>query len=246
MCSQLSNAEKERYKRNLLMPEIGEQGQQKIKAARVLVVGAGGIGSPVIAYLAAAGVGQLGIIDGDKIELSNLQRQFLHRTTDVGMSKAQSAARFVEELNPNVKVNIYEANLTDDNAEAIIANYDFVVAATDNFQSRKLINRVCVKRQKPFSLGAISGMQAQAMTYVPGSACYCCLFGDEQVDKKIPAGVLGAAVGLLGTIQAIEVIKYFIGGELLINEVLLIDVMSMSFQKIAVERNSKCKICCKK
>lgn len=235
-----------RYDRNILIDGIGESGQQKLKNACVLVVGAGGLGSPVLYYLTAAGVGTIGIIDYDVVDITNLQRQILHFTNDVGMPKVVSAMEKLDALNPDVQVHTYRERLTEKNAGIIIRNYDFVVSCTDNYEAKFLVNDVCVRIGKPYSHGAALALRGEAMTYVPGNACYRCVFGEIPEEGALPTsaqvGILGSVAGLVGSIQATETIKYITGvGELLLNRILIVDAQTMGFHSLKVEKSSSCK-----
>ncbi len=238
----------ERYSRHILLQEVGVEGQEKIANGKVLIIGAGGLGAPVALYLAAAGVGTIGIVDGDIVDLSNLQRQIIHFTADVNKPKVFSAQEKIHLINPDVKVNVYKEYLTAANAFDIIKEYDFVVDGTDNFPVKFLINDACVFAEKPFSHGGILRFEGQTMTYVPGSACYRCLFNSPPPPNAVPtcsqAGVLGAIAGMLGTIQAAEVLKYLTGvGELLTNRLLVFNAKTMDFRKITTKKNEICPIC---
>lgn len=237
-----------RYSRHILLQDVGIEGQEKIREGKVLIVGAGGLGSPVALYLAAAGVGTIGIIDGDVVDLSNLQRQVIHFTPDVGRPKVESAKEKIKLINPDVKVNTYHAFLTSENAAELVNGYDFVVDGTDNFPVKFLINDACVMAGKPFSHGGILRFEGQTFTHVPGTACYRCLFGYPPPPGAVPtcsqAGVLGAIAGMLGTIQAAETLKYLTGvGELLTDKLLTFDAKTMNFRKIKTHRHDACPIC---
>ena len=237
-----------RYSRHILLQDVGVEGQEKIKEAKVLVVGAGGLGAPVSLYLAAAGVGTIGIIDGDVVDLSNLQRQVIHFTKDVDVPKVISAKEKMLAINPNVKVNAIQDLLMANNALDIIKEYDFIVDGTDNFPVKFLINDACVQAGKPFSHGGILRFEGQTFTHVPGSACYRCVFGAPPPPNAVPtcsqAGVLGAIAGMLGTIQAAETLKYITGvGELLTNKLLTFNAKTMDFRKINTRHNKHCKLC---
>jgi len=232
-----------RYSRNILLQEIGLDGQEKINNGKVLIVGNGGLGSAVALYLAAAGVGTIGLIDGDVVDLSNLQRQIIHSTADVGRPKVISAKEKINRLNPDVKVVTYHTLLTSENASGLIKDYDFIVSATDNFSAKFLINDACVLAGKPFSHGGILCFEGQTMTYVPGSACYRCLFQTPPPTGAV-AGVLGAVAGMLGTIQAAETLKFLTGtGELLTNRLLSFDARTMRFRTIQIKRLENCPVC---
>ncbi len=238
-----------RYRRQFVLPEVGLEGQKKINAARVLLVGAGGLGSSAGYYLAAAGVGKIGIIDDDIIELSNLQRQILYHNNDVGKPKVDLAKRTLEGLNPDIKVLAYRDRLTPENMPGLIDGYDFIVDCSDNFPTRYLINDVCVRARKPFFYGAVSGFEGQAMTIIPGlGPCYRCLYPAPPRPEKMPAneytGVIGVLPGLIGIIQATELIKMVLGqGDLLIGKVLFYDALSMDFLKFEVKLNPVCSAC---
>jgi molybdopterin/thiamine biosynthesis adenylyltransferase len=234
-----------RYTRNILIKEIGEEGQKKLGAAKVLVIGAGGLGSPVLSYLAAAGVGTLGIVDYDVVDITNLQRQFLHYTPNLGELKTKSAQEKLQAFNPEICIQSYTEKFTSENAETLIAGYDFVIDCSDNYETKFLINDVCVRLQRPYSHGAILALQGEVMTYVPGTACYRCVFGEapEKGTVLLPsqAGVLGAVAGVIGSIQATECIKYITGvGSLLINRLLLFDAKSMTFTTLKVKKKEAC------
>ncbi|MDR3218240.1 MAG: HesA/MoeB/ThiF family protein [Dysgonamonadaceae bacterium] len=237
-----------RYSRHILLQDVGVEGQEKISNGKVLVVGAGGLGAPVAFYLAAAGVGTIGIIDGDVVDLSNLQRQIIHFTEDVNKPKVISAKEKINRLNPDVNVITYQELLTSENALAIIEDYDFIVDGTDNFPVKFLINDACVIAGKPFSHGGILRFDGQTMTYVPGTACYRCLFHSPPPPNAVPtcsqAGVLGAVAGMLGTIQAAETLKYLTGvGELLTNRLLSFNAKTMDFRTVGTRPSAKCPVC---
>ena len=237
-----------RYSRHILLKDVGVEGQEKIRNGKVLVVGAGGLGAPVALYLAAAGVGTIGIVDGDVVDLSNLQRQVIHFTGDVGHPKVESARDKMLAINPNVKVNTIREFLMSDNALDIIKDYDFIVDGTDNFPVKFLINDACVMAGKPFSHGGILRFEGQTCTHLPGTACYRCLFKSPPPANAVPtcsqAGVLGAIAGMLGTIQAAETLKYLTGvGELLTNKLLTFNAKTMDFRKINTRRQASCAIC---
>lgn len=237
-----------RYSRHILLNDVGVEGQEKIRQAKVLIVGAGGLGSPVALYLAAAGVGTIGIADGDVVDLSNLQRQIIHTTPDVGRPKVDSAKEKIERINPHVKVVTHKEFLMADNILGIIGDYDFIVDGTDNFPVKFLINDACVMAGKPFSHGGILRFEGQTFTHLPGTACYRCLFGFPPPAGAVPtcsqAGVLGAIAGMLGTIQAAETLKYITGvGDLLTNQLLTFNAKTMNFRKVKVQPNKRCPLC---
>ncbi|MDC0036725.1 HesA/MoeB/ThiF family protein [bacterium] len=232
----------ERYSRHIILQDVGGPGQEKILNSKILIIGTGGLGAPAALYLAAAGVGTLGIIDGDNVDLSNLQRQVIHFTPDVGKPKVESAKQKIAEINPDVKVNAMHDLFRADNALDIIKDYDFIIDGTDNFPAKFLINDACVLGKKPFSHGGILRFDGQTMTYVPGSASYRCVFGGPPPKDAVPtcsqAGVFGAIAGMLGTIQAAEALKYIIGkGDLLTNRLLIFDALKMKFRTVNVKPN---------
>jgi len=239
----------ERYSRNIILQEIGIEGQEKISMGSVLVIGAGGLGSPALMYLAAAGVGRIGIVDFDKVDLTNLQRQIIHFTPDVGKSKVLSAREKIELLNPEVKVEVYETLLTSENIRDIVRNYDFIIDGTDNFRSKFLINDACYFEKKPFSHGGILRFFGQTMTIIPGkTACYRCVFQAPPPKDAVPtcsqAGILGSVAGILGTIQATEALKYLAGvGGLLENTLLTFDAKTFEFRKVKLSRQKHCRLC---
>ncbi|MDR3437436.1 HesA/MoeB/ThiF family protein [Telmatospirillum sp.] len=238
-----------RYSRNILLKDVGVKGQQKLFNAKVLIVGAGGLGSPIALYLAAAGVGTIGIADADTVDLSNLQRQIIHFTPDVGQPKVDSAARKMQSLNPDITVRPYKEYLVADNIRNIIRDYDFVIDGTDSFAAKFLINDACVLDRIPFSHGGILRFQGQTMTVLPGeTACYRCVFAAPPPKDAVPtcsqAGILGAVAGMLGTIQAAETLKFITGaGTLLTNTLLTFDAKEMNFRKVPVHRNRRCAVC---
>lgn len=238
----------ERYSRHILLQDIGVEGQEKINKGKVLVIGAGGLGAPVLLYLAAAGVGTLGVIDGDVVDLSNLQRQVIHFTPDVGKPKVESAKEKIIKINPDVKVITYHDFFSAENAFDLIKNYDFIVDGTDNFPVKFLINDACVLAGKPYSHGGILRFDGQTFTHVKGAACYRCAFHSPPPPNAVPscsqAGVLGAIAGMLGTIQAAEVLKFLTGtGDLLVNRLLTFNAKTMNFRTVSIRKNSKCPIC---
>jgi adenylyltransferase/sulfurtransferase len=239
----------ERYSRHIILEDVGVEGQSSIIEGKVLIVGAGGLGSPAALYLAAAGVGTIGLVDPDHVELSNLQRQVIHFTDDLNSPKVSSAAEKMKALNPDVTVNTHTEYLVADNVRQIIQEYDFVIDGTDNFAAKFLINDACVMENIPFSHGGILRFSGQAMTIVPGeSACVRCVFGQPPPRDAVPscseAGVLGAIAGMLGTIQTTEALKYLTGsGTLLTNAMLFFDALNMTFTKQALRKNSNCALC---
>ncbi len=238
----------ERYSRHIMLKEVGGWGQLKLLESKVLIIGAGGLGSPAALYLAAAGVGTIGIADGDLVDLSNLQRQIIHATPDVGKSKIRSARDKIEALNPDVRVITHEERVLAANIREIIGGYDFVIDGTDNFPAKFLINDACVIMKKPYSHAGILGFYGQTLTYTPGTACYRCIFRELPPKGLIPtcreAGVLGVVAGILGTIQTAEALKFILGiGDLLTNRFLYIDVLTMESQRMKVEPDPKCPVC---
>ena len=245
---ELNKEQRERYSRHLILKEVGQKGMEKIRNSKILIIGAGGLGSPAALYLAAAGVGHLGLADKDKVDLSNLQRQILHGTKDVGIDKTLSGKEKIAELNPDVEVLTYPL-LDHLNIRGVIKQFDFVIDGTDNFAAKFLINDACVMENVPFSHGGILRFEAQTMTIDPKrSACYRCLFGAPPKAEAVPtcseAGVLGAVAGILGTIQAAEALKSVLGiGKNLFNELLIFDALSMHFRKIHFPKSKTCPVC---
>jgi len=244
----MNREQSRRYSRHLLLDGFGLEGQQRLLDARVLIVGMGGLGSPIALYLAAAGVGTLGLVDGDTVSLTNLQRQIIHGTPDVGRSKVDSAAESIIRVNPEVKVEKHELFLNEDNALDIIRDYDFVVEGSDNFSAKYLVNDACVMLGKPFCIGGINRYAGQVMTHRPGTACYRCLFPEpparEDVETCVMVGVLGTIAGMLGTVQATEVVKCIVGvGEPLYNQLLTFDALSMQWNKLSFQHNEDCPLC---
>jgi molybdopterin/thiamine biosynthesis adenylyltransferase len=239
----------ERYSRHILLADVGVDGQEKMLQAKVLIVGAGGLGSPAALYLAAAGVGTVGIIDSDTVEISNLQRQIAHFTKDIGVAKVDSAAEKMTAINPDITVRTYREYLCAANIRGIFADYDFIIDGTDNFPTKFLVNDACIFLGIPFSHGGILRFHGQTMTVVPGqSACYRCCFRKPPPPDAVPscaqAGVLGAVAGMLGTIQAAEALKFITGaGELLTDSLLSFDAKTMTFRKIKLSKQESCPIC---
>jgi len=246
--SELSSKQLERYSRNIKLAGIGTDGQLKLLSSKVLVIGAGGLGSIVSLYLAAAGVGTIGIADGDKVDLTNLQRQLLHFTSDLDRMKVNSAQEKLTALNPDIKINSYNLFVDESNITELISGYDFIIDGTDNLTAKFLINDACVKSNKSYSHGGILGYAGQAMTYTPGSVCYNCVFKEEPVQGSVPGsneiGVLGAVAGILGSIQVAEAVKYLTGvGELLTNQLLSYDAQTMDFRKVKLKKDDNCLVC---
>ncbi len=245
----LSPEERTRYARHLVLPEVGADGQVALKRAKVAVVGAGGLGSPAAMYLAAAGVGEIGLIDCDVVDRTNLQRQILHGTPDVGRSKLASGAATLGDLNPNVTVVPHETRLDSGNALDVLSPYDLVLDGSDNFPTRYLVNDACVLLGKPLVYGAILKWGGQASVFgAPGGPCYRCLFRDPPPPGAVPncaeAGVLGVLPGVIGSIQALEAIKWILGrGDSLAGRLLLFDAMALRFREIALTRDPECPVC---
>jgi adenylyltransferase/sulfurtransferase len=239
----------ERYSRHILLDDVGVEGQERLLQAKVLIVGAGGLGSPAALYLAAAGVGTIGIVDSDSVEISNLQRQIAHFTRDIGVSKVESAAEKMRAINPDIRVRTYREYLCAANITKIMAGYDFVIDGTDNFPTKFLVNDACIFLGIPLSHGGILRFSGQTMTIIPGrTACYRCSFRSPPPPDAVPscaqAGVLGAVAGMLGTIQAAEALKYITGaGGLLTNTLLTFDARSMTFRKIKLNKQESCPLC---
>ncbi|MFN2276746.1 MAG: molybdopterin-synthase adenylyltransferase MoeB [Candidatus Promineifilaceae bacterium] len=246
---ELSHEEIQRYSRHLIMPEVGMSGQKKLKAASVLLIGTGGLGSPLAMYLAAAGIGRLGLVDYDIVDYTNLQRQIIHGTKDVGRSKLQSAKETILDINPHVQVDSYEVPLTSANALEILAPYDIIIDGTDNFPTRYLTNDACVLLGKPNVYGSIFRFEGQASVfYAEEGPCYRCLFPEPPPPGLVPScaegGVLGVLPGTIGAIQATEAIKLIIGqGQSLIGRLLLYDALDMTFDEVRLRKNPNCPVC---
>ena len=250
MSVELSNEEISRYSRHLILPEVGMAGQKKLKGTSVLCIGTGGLGSPIAMYLAAAGIGKIGIVDFDVVDYSNLQRQIIHGTADVDRPKVQSGKETLNSINPEVEVVIHETMLTSENALDIIEPYDIVVDGTDNFPTRYLTNDACVLLKKPNVYGSIFRFEGQASVFAPelGGPCYRCLYPEPPPPGMVPScaegGVLGVLPGIIGCIQATEIIKLALGkGEPLINRLMLYSALDMSFRELKLRRDPKCPIC---
>jgi molybdopterin/thiamine biosynthesis adenylyltransferase len=245
----LSEEQIARYSRHILLKEVGDKGQRKLLDGRVLLIGTGGLGSPIALYLAAAGVGTIGIADADTVDISNLQRQVIHATSDLGRPKVASAKEKMEAINPDVKVIPYQGWVRAENIAAMVADYDFVIDGTDNFAAKFLINDACVLAGKPFSHGGILQFDGQTMTVQPGeSPCYRCIFPEPPPkDLILPcsrAGVIGVLPGVIGTLQATEAIKFLLGeGELLTGRLLTYNALRMRFREVPFKRNPDCPIC---
>lgn len=248
--TELTEAQMERYSRHICLQEVGASGQKKLLDGRVLIIGAGGLGSPAALYLAAAGVGTIGIADADEVDLSNLQRQVIHTVRDLGRAKTESAKESIEAINPDVKVNTYQVRVDFSNVRELIRGYDFILDATDNFATKFLINDACVLEKKPFCHAGIIRFQGQLMTYVPGMGpCYRCVFGnppsEDAVQTGKKAGIIGAVPGVVGCLQALEAIKYLTGvGELLTGWLLTYDALTSRFHKVKLpDGNDSCPVC---
>ena len=246
---ELTPSERLRYSRHLLLPEVGEEGQRRLKAARVLCVGAGGLGSPAALYLAAAGVGTLGIVDFDVVDFSNLQRQIIHGTPDVGRSKIESAQARIDALNPEVRVETFDAHFSVVNAKMLVEAFDVVVDGTDNFPARYLVNDACVMYGRPNAWGSIFRFEGQASVFAaPGGPCYRCLHPEPPPAGLVPscaeAGVLGVLPGIIGTLQATEALKLILGiGEPLIGRFLIYDALKMRFRELKLPKDPDCPVC---
>ena len=244
-----TNEQLEIYSRHIILQEVGVKGQKKLLNASVLIIGAGGLGAPAALYLAAAGVGTIGIVDADEVDLSNLQRQVIHTTNDVGKAKVKSAAETMEAINPDVTVKTYRTFVDSTNIMDLIKDYDFIIDGTDNFPAKFLINDACVMAGKPFSHAGIIRFKGQLMTYVPGEGpCYRCVFKNPPPKDAVPtckqAGVIGAMGGVIGSLQAMEAIKYIIGkGELLTGKLLTYDALKMEFHTIKLPKDHHCAVC---
>jgi molybdopterin/thiamine biosynthesis adenylyltransferase/rhodanese-related sulfurtransferase len=245
----LSPSELVRYARHLTLSEVGAAGQERLAAARVRLVGAGGLGSPAALYLAAAGVGTLGVVDGDAVELSNLQRQVLHGTAAVGRAKTESARERLADLNPHVRFEAHPVRLTSENALDILGRYDFALDGSDNFPTRYLVNDASVLLRKPYVYGSIFRFDGQVSVFAaPGGPCYRCLFAEPPPPDLVPncaeAGVLGVLPGLIGSLQALEAIKLILGvGEPLVGRLLLVEALKVRFRELSVRRDPACAVC---
>ncbi|MBA2493551.1 MAG: molybdopterin-synthase adenylyltransferase MoeB [Acidobacteria bacterium] len=245
----LGSDEYARYSRHLILPEVGLEGQRKLKAAKVLMIGTGGLGSPLGLYLAAAGIGTIGLVDFDVVDESNLQRQIIHGTKDIGRPKIESARERLKDINPNTKIDAYETRLTSENALELFKDYDVVVDGTDNFPTRYLVNDACVLTKKPNVYGSIFRFEGQASVFwAEKGACYRCLYPEPPPPGLVPScaegGVLGVLPGIVGTIQANEVIKVILGAEgILLNRLLLFDAWQMKFRELKLRKNPDCQIC---
>ncbi|MFL5270020.1 MAG: HesA/MoeB/ThiF family protein [Stellaceae bacterium] len=249
---ELSDEQFQRYARHLILDEVGEEGQIKLLSSRVLVVGAGGLGSPLLLYLAAAGVGTIGVTDADRVDLTNLQRQIVHATERVGMLKVDSARTALASVNPEIRVETHPTRLGSDNAEQLIGQYDLVADGSDNFETRYLLNDLCFRLKKPLAAAALSPFEGQISTFKPylgaGHPCYRCLFRDPPPPDLVPrcetAGILGAVAGVLGVLQAVEVLKELLGlGESLDGTLLIYDALRARFHSIRIAKDPECPTC---
>jgi sulfur-carrier protein adenylyltransferase/sulfurtransferase len=247
---ELTNEEIRRYSRHLILPEVGMAGQRRIRNSSVLCIGAGGLGSPIAMYLAAAGIGRLGIVDFDTVDHSNLQRQILHSDADVGVSKAESAKASINALNPNVEVDLHKVRISSENALDLIRPYDIVVDGTDNFPTRYLTNDACVLLKKPNVYGSIFRFEGQASVFAPhlGGPCYRCLYPEPPPPGMVPScaegGVLGVLPGIIGCIQATEILKLALGkGSTLVGRLLLFNALDMKFRELKLRKDPKCPVC---
>ena len=244
-----TNEQLERYSRHIILKEIGPKGQKKLMKAKVLIIGAGGLGAPAALYLAAAGVGTIGIADADSVDLSNLQRQVIHSTADIGRPKVESARDSMLAINPEITVHTYYEYITSENISGIIRDYDFVLDGTDNFPAKFLINDACVLEEKPFSHAGIIRFEGQLMTYVPGEGpCYRCVFKEPPPKDAVPtcreAGVVGAVAGVIGCLQVMEAVKYITGaGDLLTGRLLTYNALRSQFRTVPLPRDSHCAVC---
>lgn len=246
----MTSEQLERYSRHIILKEVGVKGQKKLLNGKVLIIGAGGLGAPAAMYLAAAGVGTIGIVDADVVDLSNLQRQIIHATKDVGRRKVESAAETMRQMNPDVTVHTHHTFVQAENIRELIRDYDFILDGTDNFPAKFLINDACVLEGKPFSHAGIIRFKGQLMTYVPGEGpCYRCVFKNPPPPDAVPtcrqAGVIGAMGGVIGSLQAMEAVKYLLGvGDLLTGRLLTYDALKMEFHTIRLpKRDGHCAVC---
>ncbi len=245
----LTEQQIERYSRNIILEKLGGIGQEKLLSSKVLIVGAGGLGSPAALYLAAVGVGKIGIVDGDKVELTNLQRQIIHRTADVGVDKVISAENKIREINPDIKVKTHNLRVRANNIGEVIKEYDFIIDATDNFATKFLINDACYFEKVPYSHAGVIQFEGQLITVLPGeTACYRCIFNSPPPPNNelspSQVGVLGVVPGVIGSLQATEAIKYLLGiGDLLTNTLMIYNALTMEFRKVRLNRNPDCPLC---
>jgi adenylyltransferase/sulfurtransferase len=249
---ELTEQQFQRYARHLILDEVGEEGQEKLLSSRVLVVGAGGLGSPMLLYLAAAGIGTIGIVDNDRVDLTNLQRQIVHATRRVGDLKVASARDTLTAVNDDINIETHALRLGPDNAEVIVAGYDLVADGSDNFATRYLLNDLCFRLKKPLIAAALSPFEGQLSTFRPylgaGHPCYRCLFHEAPPPDMVPrceeAGILGAVAGVLGTLQAVEVLKEVLGlGDSLDGTLLIYDALQAGFHRIRIAKDPECPTC---
>jgi len=246
---ELSKKEVERYSRHLILPEVTLEGQKKLKAASVLLIGSGGLGAPASMYLAAAGIGRMGLVDFDRVDLSNMQRQILFSTDDVGVAKLEAAKRRLAGLNPNIEIETHEERLSAENAMRLVSNYDIVIDGTDNFPTRYCVNDACVLTNKPNVYGSIFRFEGQSTLFVPGAGpCYRCLYPEPPPPGMVPScaegGVLGILPGLIGVIQATEAVKFILGiGDSLCGRLVMFNALEMSFREVKLRRDPNCPIC---
>jgi len=239
----------ERYSRHIILPEVGGSGQQKMLEARVLLLGAGGLGSPAAYYLAAAGIGNLGIVDFDQVDLSNLQRQIIHSTERIGMLKTESAKKTIQALNPDVNVTLYNEKMDSKNIMSLIKDYDYVVDGSDNFPTRYLVNDACVMKNKTLIHGSIYRFEGQVTVFKPGDGpCYRCLYPEPPPPGMVPncqeGGVLGVLAGVIGNLQVVEVLKLILGiGKPLVGKLLIYDALNTEFRNLRLRRDANCPIC---
>ena len=239
----------ERYSRHIILPEVGGSGQQKMLEARVLLLGAGGLGSPAAYYLAAAGIGNLGIVDFDQVDLSNLQRQIIHSTERIGMLKTESAKKTIQALNPDVNVTLYNEKMDSSNIMNLIKNYDYIVDGSDNFPTRYLVNDACVMKNKTLIHGSIYRFEGQVTVFKPGDGpCYRCLYPEPPPPGMVPncqeGGVLGVLAGVIGNLQVVEVLKLILGiGKPLVGKLLIYDALNTEFRNLRLRRDVNCPIC---
>lgn len=245
LTSPLTLEQQRRYARQIMLSELGEAGQQKLLNARVIIIGAGGLGSPLITYLAAAGVGHLGIVDDDRVELSNLARQIVHETGDIGRLKVESAADRIHELNPDITVTPYPFAATAENLAELVTNYDIVADGSDNFQTRFAVNAACVKAKKLLVSAAISGFSGQLMTVAPGSACYQCVVHEDapEANSCKETGVVGPLAGMVGAAQALEVTRAILGIPALIGKMMVCDGKTHQQRLVKLTRDGDCPAC---
>jgi len=246
---ELTDQQIERYSRQIILEQVGGEGQRRLLDSSVLIIGAGGLGSPAAMYLAAAGVGTLGMADYDKVDLTNLQRQVIHHTSDLGIEKVVSAENKIKSINPDVSVKTYAMRLSAGNIREIIRPYDFVIDGTDNFAAKFLVNDACYFEKKAFSHAGVLRFEGQLITVIPGeSTCYRCVFNSPPPDGAVPscsqAGILGAVAGAIGTLQANEALKYLLGiGELLTGTLLTFNALAGEFRPVKIARNPDCPLC---